>query len=173
MNDDILYKPEEIAQKLKITKGTVYEMIKRGDLEAHRIGKHLRISGAQLEHYFLKSKGTENNYEATLESKNGDTVAKIGPVSFYVNTELQGQVKVFISPEDIILSKGTFSSSARNIHKGVVTDIIPDGKSAKVVLDIGVPIVAIITTRSLNEMGIEKGGELYAVFKTVAVKVYK
>ena len=30
MNDDILYKPEEIAQKLKITKGTVYEMIKRG-----------------------------------------------------------------------------------------------------------------------------------------------
>lgn len=38
MNEDILYTPDEIAQKLKITKSTVYEMIKRGDLDAHRMG---------------------------------------------------------------------------------------------------------------------------------------
>jgi excisionase family DNA binding protein len=78
MNDDILYKPEEIAQKLKITKGTVYEMIKRGDLEAHRIGKHLRISGPQLELYLLKSKGAENRYEASITHEDGEKVANIG-----------------------------------------------------------------------------------------------
>ncbi|HHY78052.1 MAG TPA: helix-turn-helix domain-containing protein [Clostridiales bacterium] len=44
MNEDILYTPEKIAQKLKITKGTVYEMIKREELEAHHIVRHLRIS---------------------------------------------------------------------------------------------------------------------------------
>ena len=59
MNDDILYTPEEIAQKLKITKSTVYEMIKRGDLDAHRMGKHLRISNSQYEIYLLKAKGYE------------------------------------------------------------------------------------------------------------------
>ncbi len=105
MNDDILYKPEEIAQKLKITKGTVYEMIKRGDLEAHRIGKHLRISGPQLELYLLKSKGAENRYEASITHEDGEKVANIGAgVNIYVNTQLEGSAKVSIRPEDIILS---------------------------------------------------------------------
>ena len=51
LTEDILYTPEEIAQKLKITKGTVYEMIKRGELEAHRIGRYLRISRTQFDKY--------------------------------------------------------------------------------------------------------------------------
>lgn len=173
MTEDILYTPEEISQKLKITKGTVYEMIKRGDLGAHRIGKHLRISNSQFEIYLLKSKGYENIYEANLISKNGETFANIKSVNIRVNTNLDGNVKISISPEDIILSKNVFISSARNIHKGVVTNIILDDNSAKVVLDIGIPILALITETSLNEMDIEKGSELYAIFKTMSVKVYK
>lgn len=173
MIDDILYTPEEIAKKLKITKGTVYEMIKRGDLNAHRIGKHLRISNSQFEIYLLKSKGSENNYEVSLTSENNETFANIGSVKIHVNTELKGRAKISIRPEDIILSKGTFISSARNIHKGVVTDIIPDGSSSKIVLDIGIPLVALITNKSLEELNIEKAIELYAIFKTMSVKVYK
>lgn len=174
MQEDILYKPEEIAQKLKITKGTVYEMIKRGDLDAHRIGKHLRISGPQLEIYLLKSKGSENRYEATISYEDGEKVANIeAAVSIYVNTQLEGSVKVSIRPEDIILSKGTFTSSARNIHQGRVIQIIRDASSAKVVLDIGIPIMALITEKSLNEMEIKIGDQLYAVFKTVGVRVFK
>lgn len=80
MNEDILYTTEEIAQKLKITKGTVYEMIKRGELEAHRVGRHLRISQAQFEIYLLKSRGYDNVYEATLTRENDETFANIGAV---------------------------------------------------------------------------------------------
>ncbi|WP_300382075.1 excisionase family DNA-binding protein [Clostridium sp.] len=173
MNEDILYTPDEIAQKLKITKNTVYEMIKRGDLDAHRIGKHLRISNLQFETYLLKSKGYENSYEANLISENGKTIASIGPVNIHVNTEIKGRAKISIRPEDIILSKGTFISSARNIHKGVVTDIILDGNSAKVILDIGIQMLALITKESLTELTIEKGVELYAIFKTMSIKIYK
>lgn len=173
MNDDILYKPEEIAEKLKITKGTVYEMIKRGDLEAHRIGKHIRISATQLETYLLKSRGSENIYEAELIRENDETFANIGSVDIHVNTELEGRVKISIRPEDIILSKGTFVSSARNVLKGTVKDIVEEGNSAKVILDIGMPMMALITKKSLNEMGIGIGSELYAIFKTMAVRVYK
>jgi len=173
MNEDILYTPEEIAKKLKITKNTVYEMIKRGDLDAHRLGKHLRISDAQFEIYLLKSKGSENNYQATLSIENGDTIATIGPVGIHVSTDLDGDVKIYIRPEDIILSTETFMSSARNNYKGIVTNIIEDGSSAKVVLDIGIDITALITTKSLNEMDINKGTVLYVVFKSMTVKVYK
>ncbi len=173
MNKDKLYTPAEIAEKLRIAKGTVYEMIKRGDLDAHHIGKHLRISDNQFEIYLQKSKGTENIYEAIIAQGDDETIAEIGPVNIIVNTELEGYVKVSIRPEDIILSKGTFSSSARNVHKGLVANIIKDGNHAKVVIDIGIPIVALITKKSSAEMGLEKGTELYTVFKTMAVKVYK
>jgi molybdopterin-binding protein len=173
MIDDILYKPEEIAEKLKITKGTVYEMIKRGDLEAHRIGKHIRISSTQLEMYLLKSRGCENIYEAELIRGDGETLANVGSVNIHVNTEFEGRVKVSIRPEDIILSKGTFVSSARNVLKGTVKEIVEEGSSAKVVLDIGIPIIALITKKSLIEMSISIGSDLYAIFKTMAVRVYK
>lgn len=173
MIDDILYTPEEIAQKLKITKSTVYEMIKRGDLDAHRMGKHLRISKSQFEIYLLKAKGYENSYDANLIFDNEEVFAKIDSVKIHVNTELEGKVKVSIKPEDIILSRDSFISSARNVHKGIVSNIILDDNTAKIVLNIGIPIVALITKKSLNDLSIEKGNELYAIFKTMSVKVYK
>lgn len=174
MNEDILYKPEEIAQKLKITKGTVYEMIKRGELEAHHIGRYIRISDTQFESYLLKSKGYENIYEATISHENDETLANIGSVSIHVNTALEGHVKISIHPENIILSKDTFVSSARNMLKGNVIDIVSvDDCSAIVIADIGIPIKALITTKSLNEMNIKKDSEIYVVFKTLSVIVYK
>ena len=173
MHEDILYTPEEIAQKLKITKNTVYEMIKRGDIHAHRVGKHLRISETQFEIYLLKSKGSENIYEATLSVEKDETIARIGAAGIIVSTDLTGSVRVSIRPEDIILSKEKLVSSARNVHKGIVSNIIEGDHGVKVVLDIGIPIAALITKKSLKEMGIEKGVELYAIFKTMAVMVYK
>ncbi len=173
MNDDILYTPEEIAQKLKITKSTVYEMIKRGDLDAHRMGKHLRISNSQYEIYLLKAKGYENTYEANIIKEDDEIFAEASLVKIQVSTDLTGNVKISIRPEDIILSKGSFISSARNVHKGIVSDIIINNNSAKVVLDIGIPLVALITKKSLLDLSIQKGDELFAIFKTMSVKVYK
>ena len=173
MNKDILYTPEEIAKKLRITKGTVYEMIKRGDLEAHRIGRYIRISEAQFQMYLLKAKGYDNLYEAIISHEDSETIATIGSVKIYVDTVLEGQVKISIPPESIILSKGTFTSSARNIHKGKVTDIIIVHSKVLVTVDIGIPIKSFITTKSLEKMGIEKGTELYVVFKTMSIKIYR
>lgn len=173
MNEDILYTPDEIAKKLRITKSTVYEMIKRGDLDAHRMGKHIRIAQSQFDIYLLKAKGFENSYEANIILDNDETFAEINSVKIQVNTNFEGKVKISIRPEDIILSKDLFVSSARNIHKGIVSDIITEGNSSKVILDIGIPISSLITTKSLKDLSIEKGNELYAIFKTMSVKVYK
>ncbi|NTW05929.1 MAG: excisionase family DNA-binding protein [Peptococcaceae bacterium] len=173
MKEDILYTPEEIAQKLKITKGTVYEMIKRSDLEAHRIGRHLRISQAQFDTYLLQTRGQANIFEAVLGQENGETLAKVGSVKISVDTALQGKVKISIPPENIILSKGTFVSSARNIHQGTVTEIINTDSKVMVTVDIGIPIKAMITSKSLGELEIKKDAKLFVVFKTMSVRVYK
>lgn len=57
MTDTLSYTPEEVAKILKITRFTVYEMIKRGDLAAYRIGRKVRVEAPDLEAYIKKSKG--------------------------------------------------------------------------------------------------------------------
>jgi len=173
MNIDELYTPEEIAQKLKVTKYTIYEMIKRGDLDAHHLGKQLRISSEQFNQYLQKGKGSSNIYEAEINSVDGDTIALVNQTKIYVNTELKGKVKISIPPEDIILSTQTLNSSAKNTLKGTVIDFFEDNTSVKVILDTGILISALITKKSFDTMGIKKDIELYIIFKTMSVKVYK
>ncbi|WP_339232725.1 helix-turn-helix domain-containing protein [Geobacillus sp. FSL W8-0032] len=60
-----IYTPKEIAEKLKITSATVINWIKRGDLEALRVGNQWRITQEQLNEFILQktmNKG-ENNHE--------------------------------------------------------------------------------------------------------------
>lgn len=173
MNDELLFTPEEISKKLKITKNTVYEMIKRGDLDAHRLGKHLRISQSQFENYLLKAKGSANQYQGTVFAEQDEQFVKIDNVNIHVHTDLSGDVKLSIRPEDIILSLEPFTSSARNIFKGQVVDLIDNDDGVKVVLDIGIPIMSLITKKSMENMKISKGCDLYAVFKTMSINVYK
>lgn len=54
MVETLSYTPEEVAKILKITRFTVYEMIKRGDLSAYRIGRKMRVEAPDLEQ-FIKS----------------------------------------------------------------------------------------------------------------------
>ncbi len=57
MAPEISYTPEEVANILKISRFTVYELIKRGDLAAYRIGRKVRVEAADLENYKQKGKG--------------------------------------------------------------------------------------------------------------------
>lgn len=57
MVPEISYTPEDVANILKISRFTVYELIKRGDLAAYRIGRKVRVEAADLENYKQKAKG--------------------------------------------------------------------------------------------------------------------
>ncbi len=61
MSDDTAYTPEEVAKLLKISRFTVYEMIKRGELSAYRIGRKMRIEASDLDNYKKKARGMEIN----------------------------------------------------------------------------------------------------------------
>lgn len=69
MSENASYTPEELAKLLKISKFTVYEMIKRGDLTAYHIGRKVRVEAHDLDTYIKKSKGTSVEQQpTTLES---------------------------------------------------------------------------------------------------------
>ncbi|MBU5337235.1 substrate-binding domain-containing protein [Intestinibacter bartlettii] len=48
--------PIEVAELLKITKNTVYEIIKRGELPAYKVGKKLRIDKEDIDNYIKNQK---------------------------------------------------------------------------------------------------------------------
>ncbi len=50
------YTPEEIARLLKVSKLTVYDLIKKGQLSAFRVGRQMRVDAIELENYKLRGK---------------------------------------------------------------------------------------------------------------------
>lgn len=46
------YTPEQVAEMLQLSKNTVYELIKRGEIIAKRIGKGYRIPASSISFIF-------------------------------------------------------------------------------------------------------------------------
>jgi excisionase family DNA binding protein len=50
----LLYRPEEAAEALSLSRATVYELIASGDLASVKIGRSRRITRDALEHYVAR-----------------------------------------------------------------------------------------------------------------------
>lgn len=69
--------PVEVADLLKITKNTVYELIKRGELPSYKIGKKIRVDLVDVENYinFQKNKyNVINNTPAHQDKVDNKTI---------------------------------------------------------------------------------------------------
>jgi tungstate transport system ATP-binding protein len=76
-----------------------------------------------------------------------------------------------LRPEDITLtiSDADVISSARNRIYGRIMRMTPSGPLTKVFLDCGLPVVALITRGSANDMKLSEGQSVTASFKATAV----
>ena len=72
---EMLFTAKEAAEILKVRKNTVYDMIKRGDLKASKLGKQLRIRQEDLDFYIqYGSQAKVVNSMQTGQSSNIDKV---------------------------------------------------------------------------------------------------
>ena len=65
MNNNSSFTIEEVSQLLKISKLTVYDLIKKEDLVAFRVGRQMRVDQQELERYKSKNRTStvhEENY---------------------------------------------------------------------------------------------------------------
>jgi molybdopterin-binding protein len=87
------------------------------------------------------------------------------------DTPVGTQVLFCLRPEDITLSisNGPTVSSARNHISGHITRMTPSGPLVRVVVDCGLPVVALITRGSATEMKLQVGVRVTASFKATAV----
>ncbi|UCD26780.1 MAG: ABC transporter ATP-binding protein [Candidatus Bathyarchaeota archaeon] len=85
--------------------------------------------------------------------------------------EKSGKVTVFVRPEDIIVSKKTLASSARNIFKGKIAEVTDLGSVVKLRVDAGKEFVVQITKLSFVEMQLNIGSTVFLTFKASSVHV--
>lgn len=171
MGQNKSYTPEEVAEMLKISKYTVYEMVKRGDLEAYRVGRNLRIQDSDIEAYINKSRAIDNVIKGVISNRKGERFFSSGTIEINLVTEREGEARIVIDPDGIILARDLVDSSARNIIKGNIKEIVEKGPIVQVVLDIGLPLYANITYKSFENMQLKLDETVYAIFKSSAVRV--
>ena len=80
-------------------------------------------------------------------------------------------VRIGLRPEDVTLALPTEVaplSSARNHLTGMVVRVTPSTPAVRVVLDVGFPLVATVTARSVADLGLQEGVRIMAAFKASA-----
>jgi molybdopterin-binding protein len=80
------------------------------------------------------------------------------------------RVRVCLRPEDVTLvpGGGFSASTARNRLAGTVARVTSAGPHARVVVDCGFPLTALVTVRSLEDLGLGEGAPVTVVFKATA-----
>ncbi|HMH53092.1 MAG TPA: ABC transporter ATP-binding protein [Candidatus Acidoferrum sp.] len=86
------------------------------------------------------------------------------------------RVRVAIRPEDVTLTlpeDRPVASSARNHLRGRVVQVRASPPHVHVVVDCGFPLVAAVTPRSIDELGLAPGADVTAVFKATAAHLLR
>lgn len=99
MDKDSVLTPIDVAQMLKISKNTVYELVKRGELNSYRVGNKVRIEMKDIEDYKSKSKKLQKSKQSNVESDN----PYIPLLSPYQVEEVQKNNGFVICGQDIML----------------------------------------------------------------------
>ncbi|MCK4548138.1 MAG: ABC transporter ATP-binding protein [Candidatus Eisenbacteria sp.] len=115
----------------------------------------------------------ENLFSGILsEHRGGWGVEVIPGVVIQVLGQGQGEVRLVIDPEDVLLALEPIRSSARNSFHGPVRRIERIGSAMCITVGAEIDLHAIITENSLKEMGLHEGKEVWATFKSSSVHLF-
>jgi len=89
-----------------------------------------------------------------------------------VVTGLSGRVHGSIRPEEIVIAREPLHSSARNSFQGRIVNVTDRGTVVYVTVRVPPDFTCVITRRSLEEMELREGLEVYIAFKASAVHVF-
>lgn len=114
----------------------------------------------------------ENFFTGDSEVVDGVTHVDVGEgivVRAVFNTE--GRVAIYVRPEDIIVSRERVESSARNSLRGGIVSVEDFDSVVRLKVDVGKVFTVQITRRSLREMRLNVGQEVFLTFKASSVNL--
>ncbi len=119
--------------------------------------------------------GVENIFEGVVATNEGGLASvDVTGGTLIATTPLPigTPVILFMRPEDITFHiKDGIKSSARNEFTGRITKVLPMGPNARLKIDAGIRLTAVITQRSYEELDLALGKEIGLAFKASAIHV--
>lgn len=111
-----------------------------------------------------------------LESEDGITIIEVG--SHFVETlgdyTAGSRIGLLLRPEDILLSKDAVKTSARNVIRGQVIKLERGASLTDVYLQTDdLHLRVRITEKARNDLGIEMGDHIYAIFKAISPQIVR
>ena len=96
------------------------------------------------------------------------TVTKEGFAS--LGAKLNDEVTVIIKASSIIITKDAVKTTARNVLKGKVVEVIKGAVNSEVKLSLGTAIIsAIVTNDAIEDLSIKASEDAYAIIKASSV----
>jgi molybdate/tungstate transport system ATP-binding protein len=141
--------------------------------EISQVGTSTEIFRHPADKFVADFVGAENIIEGI--AKNGGaklTVIDTGNISIYSTEKKEGHVHITVRPEDIILSSQKVETSARNVFKGQIKEIVDTGALIKLTIDVGDPLIVFLTRQSFLDMELNIGKSVWTYFKATAVHVF-
>src|SRR5699024_4630284 len=89
MSEHSTYTIEEVAQLLRVSKLTVYDLIKKEELVAYRVGRQMRVDEKELERYKIKNATSDLFGDNEASTEDPETLAN--------------HKQVVISGQDVVL----------------------------------------------------------------------
>ncbi len=138
-------------------------------------GTPQEVFGAPVDEEVAAFIGVENILSGTLTGvEDGVATVDVGGRALMgmARPGLGANVRVCLRPESITLRPGSEAApggSARNALAGIVCEVRPRGAEARVLIDCGFQLVALVTRLSAAEMGLAPGVAVVASFKATAV----
>lgn len=158
-------------QEEAVTLGDRVAVMKQGEIE--QIGKPEEIMRKPHSKFIAEFVGTGNIFHGVANRDKDITTINVKDKKIFSTAPMSGEVVVTIRPEDIIISKESFESSARNSFKGEIKRIIDRGNFHEIQVDIGLPIIVYVTKQSIERLDMCKGKNIYIMFKASAVHLFK
>ena len=138
-------------------------------------GEAGRIFSSPSSFFSARFMGIANLFQGKLLQENGATFLDLEKLKIEVassNQDLEEEkngVRAFLRPEEILVSRQPFSSSARNCFQGKIVRMEQRGGLVEVTADCGIPFVVVLTKRSRDDLNLTPGKKVYLTFKASAV----
>jgi molybdopterin-binding protein len=133
-----------------------------------------RVFSAPVSEDVARFVGVETIVSGTVVARAGGvTVVEVAGRKVEVSTAAGpgARVRLCIRPEDVTLEHPTGQqslSTARNHLAGTIESVTPTSAHVRIVVNCGFPLVAAVTARSVEDLGLVPGVRITAVFKASA-----
>ncbi len=120
--------------------------------------------------------GVETLLDGEVKAKSDNLCSvSVGPATLEVASEcaVGDKVLLCVRPEAVSVSKAPEANSMRNHFRGKIVSMEPWRLEYRLSVDCGFNLIAAVTKRSLDEMGLKPGDEVFASFKATAAHLIR